>query len=627
MNLRKYFVFCFSILFLESLSSQTFTHPGILITNESIIRMKRIIANKEYPGYASYNLLKENTLSSNTYTMKGPYEYISRDDVTYKYTKTGMENDFSAAYLNALMYTITNTPAYAEKARQILISYANTLKGIPESNDAPLLAGLEGYKIISATELLKYTYPGFTADDFTKVKAMLTNYFIPILDTFSKKPPYTNGNWGIIYVKGYMSAAILLDDRAMYEKAKTFYLSANDNGTIANYIDGTTGQLQESGRDQGHCILGIGNMGTVCEMAWQQGDDLYGALNNRFLKGSEYVSRYNLGYDVPFRRWTDITGKYNNWTTISSISRGRFSSIFEMIYNHYVYRKGLSMPFTFEVLKRIRPEGFDAAQPSYGSLLFYESTPLSDTWETGLVDECFYTNSYHSWNSATTGATLSIVNNQLKVDMTKQSDGSYRGDIQRTNGRTVHGGNYPVLALKIQGANGINIAFDTNKGPFGNGYGKWTGIIAPDIYYCDMTSQPFGGTNTLGKSDTWNLTTFKFKVAGITSGTSFTIDWIKTFPSVDSLTKFIANPYPLLTTKNSTINTYDIQYRLCGQNIYLVNMTGSCTVSLYDLTGRLECFCENVNRNEFQISPKSSGMKILRINTSKGDKAFKIFVP
>ena len=38
----------------------------------------------------------------------------------------------------------------------------------------------------------------------------------------------------------------------------------------------------------------------ICEMAWGQGDDLYGAQDNRLMKGLEYTARYNLGYDVPF---------------------------------------------------------------------------------------------------------------------------------------------------------------------------------------------------------------------------------------------------------------------------------------------------------------------------------------
>jgi hypothetical protein len=41
-----------------------------------------------------------------------------------------------------------------------------------------------------------------------------------------------------------------------------------------------------------------------------------------------------------------------------------------MAYNHFNRRKGFPMPYTLEVLKKIRPEGFDRDECSFGSLLF-----------------------------------------------------------------------------------------------------------------------------------------------------------------------------------------------------------------------------------------------------------------
>jgi len=278
-----------------------------------------------------------------------------------------MESDFSAAYQNALMYKLTDDRAHARKALEILAAYADSLTTIPSTNDAPLLAGLEGFKIVYAMEALRDITDSIAGSN---IENMLRSIFLPVLEAFYRRPPYTNGNWGPIVTKTYMAAAIYFNDREMYEKARDFYLHGNDNGTIANYIDGETGQLQESGRDQGHCQLGIGALATVCELAWKQGDDLYSALNNRLLKGFEYLAKYNLGFDVPFRRWTDITGKYSNWTVISDKSRGQFKPIYEMAYNHYVIRKGLQMPYTQQVLSKIRPEGFERDQPSFGSLLF-----------------------------------------------------------------------------------------------------------------------------------------------------------------------------------------------------------------------------------------------------------------
>lgn len=38
---------------------------------------------------------------------------------------------------------------------------------------------------------------------------------------------------------------------------------------------------------------------------------------------------------------------------------------------HLALIKGLSMPYTEQVIKQIRPEGYDRGQPAFGTLLFY----------------------------------------------------------------------------------------------------------------------------------------------------------------------------------------------------------------------------------------------------------------
>ncbi|MDR3062212.1 MAG: glycoside hydrolase family 97 N-terminal domain-containing protein [Dysgonamonadaceae bacterium] len=346
-----------------------FVHPGVLHTQADIEQMRRLIGNRIEPAYGSFLLLKEHKSSQADYRMEGPFPVISRDG-EYRHTKSKMEADFSAAYQNALMWILTNNESHARKSLEILTSYADSLTLIPETNDAPLLAGLEGLKIIYALEVLKYTYPKITDGQLNHIDRMFREIFIPVMDRFYTRKPYTNGNWGPIVSKTYMAAGIYFDDREMYDKGKNFYLNARDNGTIGYYISGKTGQIQESGRDQGHCMLGIGAMATLCEIAWKQGDDLYSALDNRLMKGFEYVAKYNLGYDVPFETWKDITGKYCEWTVISDKGRGRFIPVFDMAYNHYVNRKGKKMTYTQQVLGKIRPEGFDRDQPSFGSLLF-----------------------------------------------------------------------------------------------------------------------------------------------------------------------------------------------------------------------------------------------------------------
>ena len=365
----------FYCLFLSiglEMQARKFVHPGILHTTKSIERMRAQIADKEYPAYGSFELLKSHHCSQADYQPFGPFEVISRDG-EFRHTKSKMEQDFSAVYQNALMWVLTGEKAHAEKSLELLLGYAGTLKRIPETNDAPLLVGLEGLKIIYATEMLRHTYKKMTVVQFNEISRMIRNVFLPVMENFYHRKPYTNGNWGPIVTKAYMAAAILWDNEEMYDKAIDFYLHANDNRTIAHYISGNTGQIQESGRDQGHSMLGIGALATVCEIAWQQGDDLYSALDNRLMKGFEYVAKYNLGYNVPFAVWKDVTGKYSNWTEISDKGRGRYMPVFEMVYNHFVIRKGMQMPYTEKVLQQIRPEGYDRDQPAFGSLLFNEA--------------------------------------------------------------------------------------------------------------------------------------------------------------------------------------------------------------------------------------------------------------
>jgi hypothetical protein len=363
---------CCSLLATGSAAQNGFVHPGVLHTRADMERMRKWVDERTEPAYGSFLLLKAHQCSQADYRMEGPFRVIARDG-EFRYVKSKMEADFSAACQNALMWILTGNEAHARKSLEILTACADSLTLIPETNDAPLLAGLEGLKIIYALETLKYTFREATEQQLAHITRMLTEIFIPVIERFYARPPYTNGNWGPIVSKTYMAAGIFLDNREMYGKGMNFYLHAYDNGTIAHYIDGRTGQIQESGRDQGHCMLGLGAMATVCEIAWKQGDDLYSALDNRLLKGFEYVARYNLGYEVPFTIWTDVTGKYCQWTHISDTGRGRFIPVFEMACRHFVARKGLQMPYTEQVLEKIRPEGFDRDQPGFGTLLFRDA--------------------------------------------------------------------------------------------------------------------------------------------------------------------------------------------------------------------------------------------------------------
>ncbi len=277
------------------------------------------------------------------YKMAGPYEVVARDG-QYRSSKGGSERDMKAAFDMAKAGLEINYDATADnmtrQALSIVNAYANTLQRL-DGHDAPLCL-IQGYNLVRAMTILEqHKTPEWDA--------MVRRAFLPVIDKFDADSPYANGNWGAIVNRMRMACAIYLHDDDLYKAAVDYFLHANDNGSLPKYVS-ETGQCQETGRDQAHAQLGLEALCQTCEMAWQKGDDLWGALDNRLMKGLEYTARYNLGYDVPFERWTDCTGLYNDWTEPGSMQRGKIREIYAEAYQHYVSEKGLKMPYTKKLL-------------------------------------------------------------------------------------------------------------------------------------------------------------------------------------------------------------------------------------------------------------------------------------
>ncbi|MBQ9672481.1 MAG: alginate lyase family protein [Prevotella sp.] len=277
------------------------------------------------------------------YKMSGPYEVVARDG-QFAHTKGGSERDMKAAYDFALAGDTAN-------ALKIINAYATTLQRF-DGHDAPLCA-IQGFHLVRAMTFMK-------ACEQPQWSQMIRRAMLPVINQFEADSPYANGNWGAIVNRLRMACGIFLQDSALYRSAIDYFLNANDNGSLPRYVS-ETGQCQETGRDQGHAQLGLGMMCEICELAWQQGErqrvggpcpgiDLWGALDNRLMKGIEYSARYNLGYDVPFQVWKDCTGLYCNWTEPGEMGRGRIWEIYDLPYQHYVGRKGLKMPYTKKLL-------------------------------------------------------------------------------------------------------------------------------------------------------------------------------------------------------------------------------------------------------------------------------------
>lgn len=271
-------------------------------------------------------------------------------------------NDAAAAYALALRWRISGDKDYADKAVEVLNAWSSTLTGIGGSSDRFLASGIYGYQLANAGEMLR-DYRGWKPADFSRFQHMMLTVFYPMNHDFlvrhnGAKIDHYWANWDLANMSSMLAIGVLADRHDIYQEAAEYFRHGAGNGAIEHAVwklyDGGIGQLQESGRDQGHSMLDVAVLGVFCQMAWSQGDDFFGYQDNRVLKGAEYAARYNLGENVPYTRYSnsDVTQP-----EISPGARGDTRPVWELIYNHYVVLKGLKSPAVQAFAAKVRPEG------------------------------------------------------------------------------------------------------------------------------------------------------------------------------------------------------------------------------------------------------------------------------
>ncbi len=365
-----------------------FVHSGILQSGSELDRIAKAIQNGEEPYKSAFEELKKSQFAQagagnravETVIRGGQGDNCSR-----------CYQDIQRAFQCAIVWRLSGDTACGDTARDILNAWSSTLKSVSGNADRYLGAGLYGYQMANAAEIMR-DYPGFEKE---QMQDMLLNVFYkPMNERFLFSNEYGKdhndayienywANWDLCNMAAGTAIAIFCDRRDIYDKMVGYFKYGAGNGSIYNavprlYKEGLA-QQQESGRDQGHCQLGIGLMASICEMAWNQNEDLYGWANNRFMYAAEYVARYNNGDEVPFTEYQWGTGRdgiLQSHGVVSNAGRGEYRAIWEMIYNHYAKRKGLNVPNIERRAQLMRPEGgpgghattFD--QPGFGTLLY-----------------------------------------------------------------------------------------------------------------------------------------------------------------------------------------------------------------------------------------------------------------
>jgi hypothetical protein len=354
-------------------SPTVWNHPGGIHHPGDINRARVKVAAYADPWYSTWQVLTANAHSASTWTAN-PQATVVRGGTGQNYPI--LYNDIAAAYQNTLRWLITGDTAHADCAAAICNAWSNTLTTLTGTSDACLAAGIYGWQFANVGELLR-DYSGFDLEAF---QAMMLNVFYPWNHGFLRDHNFTCishywANWDLCNVASIMAIGILCEDGDKFDEAVTYFQSGAGNGAIGNAVpflhtdeDGyALGQWQESGRDQGHCVMGMGQMGAICEMAWNQGVDLYGYDDNRFFKAAQYVAKYNIGQDVPYTTYSWGSGTncaYNEQTAISASGRGNIRPLWAMLHYHYHRIKGLDDKYIAAMCDLV---GIEGGGGNYGS--------------------------------------------------------------------------------------------------------------------------------------------------------------------------------------------------------------------------------------------------------------------
>ena len=442
-------------------------HPGLSHKKSDLDRMKYMVQAGLDPWKTSFQNFSANQYANYNYTVRGNSSITTlvENSATAGYNYELFKYDALAAYYNSLMWYITGDERHAKKSVEIFNAWSNLTRIVSNGTKA-LDAGRVIWKMLEGAEIIKNTYSGWNQADIDRFKAMLVypGYSTTVEPTaainsqdatfywYMYNGDYgRHGNQGIFAMRGIMAMGVFLDNRVMYERALKYlkgephrsddlpYPSGptitttspastsneyyNEFSLVSPYIQNTiadygyneliqnyiweNGQCQESSRDQGHAVSGVSNILTMCEMAWNQGDDLYSFLDNRPLLGLEFGMRYNasLSYSFPdqtspweptvesgeFIRRKDRSGRWeslkiNPWNgnNLTDLTRGTsFKStsapIHELALGHYKDRIGV-LSEKYKWTKRVfdisiqesgyEGQGFQVDHPGWGGLTF-----------------------------------------------------------------------------------------------------------------------------------------------------------------------------------------------------------------------------------------------------------------
>ncbi|HLP76885.1 MAG TPA: alginate lyase family protein, partial [Candidatus Paceibacterota bacterium] len=354
-----------SLMMLAPFARAQLVHPGALSTQADLDRMAAKVAAGEQPWKGSWDIL----VGNQGFYMGGPEAVptVFVDSGNGGNTYMSLARDSHRAYQAALRYHGSGDTNYANQAIRIMNAWSTTHTNWDGNSNVLLRMGLYGYPFACAAELMR-GYSGWAPADFAAFQQYMRTQFYPGNSAWlaGQNNSHYWANWTLANMCSMLAIGVLCDDQAIVNEALNHFYNGVHTGGIENSVyyvhpDGL-GQWQESGRDQGHAQIGPQLIGVFCEIAWNQGYDLYGYLNNRVLAGVEYISKYNTGHAVPFAAY--VNSDYATWPNVYRFYQKEVAGPggvsrpgWDLIYNHYVNRMGIAAPYTAKYAEATRPEG------------------------------------------------------------------------------------------------------------------------------------------------------------------------------------------------------------------------------------------------------------------------------
>ena len=383
-----------------------FVHPGGIVSQADIDRAKQLLADGDTRIKQAWNILCANEYSdANIATW--PTEIVIRGGSSGQ-NYMNCARGAAMAYQNALRWKIGGTRANADAAVRILMQWARQCKGLGGDTNISLAAGIYGHEFANAAELMR-DYDGWSREDFEEFKQWIIRVFYnPAIDflrrrhdtwlnarnaSLGERPGHYWSNWGLCNALCVMSIGILCDDVHMYNQGVSFYKydhvgTYKDRSTesvilndgcdefIGNLVPvvhadsrgplGYLGQMQESGRDQGHALMALGLALDICTVGFNQGDDLFAYMNDRIAAGTEFVAAMNFGgVDAAALPWTnynyaDCRGRMGaGWLMEgpNTGGAGEYRPYWDRAIGYYEGLRGVKLQYAEQASAKVCPDG------------------------------------------------------------------------------------------------------------------------------------------------------------------------------------------------------------------------------------------------------------------------------